>query len=65
MTDKGQILVSKSCCAFVLQNPLIIPTSLHKFVHASFIKINFTLYFMKWNLSFCEDDLTDSVSSFI
>ena len=39
--------------------------NLYKFVHASFIKINFTPYLLEWDLSLCEDDLTDSASSLI
>ena len=39
--------------------------NLHKFVHATFIKMNFTPYLLEWNLSLCEDDLTDSASSLI
>ena len=37
--------------------------NLHKFVHASFIKTNFTPYLLEWNLSLCEDDRTNSASS--
>ena len=39
--------------------------NLHKFVHASFIKINFKPYLLEWNLSLFKDDLTDSTNSLI
>ena len=47
----------------VLQSVIVVHINLHKLVHASFIKINFTPYLLEWNLSLCEDDLTDSNSS--
>ena len=37
--------------------------NLNKFVHAFFIKINFTPCLLERNLSLCEDNLTDSTSS--